>query len=292
MEAAAENLTPVILELGGKDPFIVFDDAEFPHVVDVALRSIIINCGQNCIAAERFYFQDGIYDKLVSAFLEGYKKIKQGTQDCGCMTMPAQLQIVEDLINDAVAKGAKIETGGKRNKELGNLYFEPTVLTNVDHTMRVMNEEAFGPIMPIYRFKTEEEVIKLGNATPYALSASVFSKDYKKAERVGKQLISGMLTINDWAVSYLIQALPFGGCKVSGFGKFNGPEGLRDYCNGKSVVSDRFPIRTTTPRFLKYPVPEAGPKIVSQAINLIYSRSIGERLMGGVRLVNLLILGK
>merc|ERR1712146_7966 len=145
--------------------------------------------------------------------------------------------------------------------------------------------------MLILKFSTEEQVISMANSTRYGLAASVFSTDYARAQRVANAMHSGMATVNDWAVSYLIQSLPFGGVKISGYGHFNGKEGLRGFSNIKSCVNDRFPIRTQTPSFLKYPVPEAGPQIVSSAIGMIYGRALVDRAASLVRMLKLIVLG-
>jgi acyl-CoA reductase-like NAD-dependent aldehyde dehydrogenase len=281
MQAASERLTPVILELGGKDPFIVFDDANLDHVADIAIRAAFINCGQNCIAAERFYVQAGIYDRFVATITQKAKSLRQegAVLDAGAITMPSQVTIIEGLVNDAVAKGAKAVVGGKKHPTLPGLHFQPTVLLDVTQDMKVVNEEAFGPLMPIVKFTTEEEVIAMANRSVYALAANVFSSDYKRAERVAKQLVCGMLVINDWATVPLIQSLPFGGCKASGFGRFNGPEGLRGFSRQKAVVTDRFPgMLTQTPALLRYPLPLATVPMLPHIFNALYGTGAGPRL--------------
>jgi acyl-CoA reductase-like NAD-dependent aldehyde dehydrogenase len=288
MAGAAATLTPVILELGGKDPLIVLEDADFDHAVEVALRGVFVNCGQNCIAAERIYVSEKIFDKFekvvaekVNAFRQGPAILGKCTYDCGSMTMPRQLEIVDELVQDAVKNGAKILAGGERNQEFSEgLFYKPTVLSNVHQNMRIVNEEAFGPVMLLIKFKSDDEVIKMANGTPYALGCSIISNDLKRAERLAKKIVSGMVTINDFGVSYLIQNLPFGGVNISGFGRFNGPEGLREFSRTKSVVTDRFPgVLTKAPRFTRYPIPDAAPALVQSAICLFYGE---ENIMGKI----------
>lgn len=301
MEAASSNLTPVILELGGKDPFIVLDDAELEHAEELALRGVFINQGQNCLAAERIYVHRAVYDKFCDNITKRVKALRQGcpctttegqagkTLDCGAITMPRQLEIVEELVNDAVQQGATLCAGGKRVEGSNGLFFAPTVLKNVTHDMRVVLEEAFGPVMLLIPFDSDEQVIGFANSTQYGLGCSIFSTNYARAESIGKKIVSGMLTINDFGLSYLIQAVPFGGVKISGFGRFNGVEGLREFSRQKTVVTDRFPLRTKPPRFTKYPVPDQGPAIIHHAMIAVYGNAIKARISSAIRLVSLLL---
>lgn len=204
--------------------------------------------------------------------------------------MPAQVDIVDNLVTDAVKNGAKILAGGCRNAKYseGNWY-EPTVISNVKHDMRIVNEEVFGPVALLIKFSTEDQLVEMMNSTVYALGCSILSGNVARAEKVGKRVVSGMLTINDYGVSYLVQSLPFGGVKDSGFGRFNGPEGLRGFSREKSVVSDKFNgMVTPVPRLILYPVAEVAPKIIREAIRALYLPSIPARLGA---LVNLIKLG-
>lgn len=293
MQSCSENLTPVILELGGKDPMIILDDAEFDHAVDVALRGVFINQGQNCIAAERIYVQRKIYDRFCNVIQSKVSQMRQGPPigrcvlhdgeqpvDCGAITMPAQLQIVDRLVKKGIEEGAKVLSGGRKPDQdaLYPLFYPPTVLCDVRQDMEIVRTEAFGPIMLIIPFDSDEQVIEYANGTDYGLGCSIFSNNYSRAEAIGKQIASGMLTINDFGLSYLIQNLPFGGCKVSGFGRFNGPEGLREFSVIKSVVTDRFPVRTRAPRFTQYPIPIRAPLLVQNAVTLLYSGDLKKKV--------------
>lgn len=288
MKAASATLTPVILELGGKDPFIVFSDAEFEHCIDIAIRGAFINCGQNCISAERFYIEDSLYDKFVAEVTKRVRTLQlgvadlEGKQRCdfGAITMPSQVDNYKALIADAVAKGAKIQVGGETYRDdtgvrtgKAGCYFAPTVLAEVNHSMRIANEEGFGPIMSCIRFKTETELVRMANCTSYGLGSSIFTTDYAKAERISAQLRTGMTTINDFGMVPMVQCLPFGGVRDSGFGAFNGPEGLRGFSRTHSVVTDRFPVRSQTPKFLQYPVNASAHKIAQAAVAMIYAPS-------------------
>jgi acyl-CoA reductase-like NAD-dependent aldehyde dehydrogenase len=284
MKAASATLTPVILELGGKDAFIVFDDVDFEHAVDIAIRGAFINCGQNCISAERFYVQSGVYDRFVAEIKKRLSTLEQGASsidgqrcDFGAITMEPQIKVFSELITDAVNKGAKLEMGGARftdEKRAGKgCFWQPTLLTGVTHAMRIANEEAFGPVMSVIKFTTEAEVVKMANCTEFGLGSSVFTTDYAKAERITSQLYTGMTTVNDFGMVPMVQSLPFGGVRSSGFGAFNGAEGLRGFSRTHAVVTDRFPVRSQTPKFLQYPVNKNAVHVTQAAVSMIYGKS-------------------
>jgi acyl-CoA reductase-like NAD-dependent aldehyde dehydrogenase len=291
MRAASANLTPVILELGGKDPFIVFDDVNIPNVADVAIRGAFINCGQNCIAAERIYVHEAIYDKFIEEVVSRMEKTAQGPSligkrryDFGAITMKNQAKSVENLVQDAVKKGARLVMGGHRIAEDskheckderadGGVYFEPTILADVTHKMEIANEETFGPVMTIIKFSNEDELIDMVNCTAYGLASSVFSGDYSRAERVGNRVVAGMCTINDFAMVPMVQSLPFGGVGHSGFGAFNGKEGLRGFSRTRSVVTDRLPFPMAAPAFLQYPVASNAKDIVKHGVRMVFGDS-------------------
>merc|ERR1711879_164450 len=222
MATASQNLTPVILELGGKDPFIILKDAELDHAIEVALRGVFVNQGQNCIAAERLFVESEIYEEVCDKVASVANKFRIGCPpcsivvedastvvDCGAMTMPSQVKKVDALVQDAVAKGAVVLAGGKP-MECNNehqLLYPPTILTNLNKSMKIVNEETFGPVMLIMKFSSDEEVIEMANDSEFGLGCSIFSKNYKRAEAIGREIESGMCTINDFGVSYLIQNL-------------------------------------------------------------------------------------
>jgi len=242
MEKAAKHLIPVELELGGKDPMIVFEDAYIERAVNAAVWGSLFNCGQVCVALERIYVQESVYDEFVKKVVENVKNIKQGWDtkgefDIGCLASEDQVKIVEDHISDAVQKGAAILTGGKRKGK--TLFFEPTVIVNVDHSMKIMREETFGPVVSIMKFTDEEEVVRLANDSMYGLNASVWTKDKEKALRVSRAIITGGVSVNN---ALMVQAnfnLPYGGVKQSGFGRYHGPYGLRTFSNIKAVIIDK-----------------------------------------------------
>ena len=282
MKACADKFVPVTLELGGKDPLIIFDDCELDQAVTIAMRATFWNSGQNCIGAERIYVQAGIYDKflaLVTPKIKGLRQgdASQGTFDIGAFGIPQQAGNVETLVKDAVGRGAKVIVGGKQAKNV-HQGFEPTLLVNLTHDMDIVKEECFGPIMSVIKFTTEAELLAGVNGSKFALGASIFTRDYKRADRLSKEISSGMVAINDWGLSAMVTSLPFGGQKVSGFGRFAGPEGLRDFCHLQSVVTDRLPIRTPQPPWLAFPLPDYAPDIMKNALGIIYAHGARAKL--------------
>jgi acyl-CoA reductase-like NAD-dependent aldehyde dehydrogenase len=259
----------------------VFDDCEWAQVIQVAVRGAFLNCGQNCISAERFYVHSAVYERFLAEAAALVAQLRQGDSsasggprcDIGAITMAPQLRNVEELVADAVLKGARVVCGAKRAASsalASGLFYEPTILGDVTHAMRIANEEAFGPVMSVIKFDSEEHLLKMVNSTEYGLGSSLFTRDYARAQRVQRALQSGMVVVNDFAMVPTVQSLPFGGVKSSGFGAFNGPEGLRAFCATKSVVTDRFPVRTYAPKFLQYPMPKQTPEIVKEAMKMVY----------------------
>ncbi len=281
LAASAETLTPVILELGGKDPMIVCDDADIEQAVHNALVGTLTSAGQLCMAAERIYVFAPVYEQFLARISGIASKLRQGPPlgpdkvDVGAMTMPGQVDIVERLVNDAISKGARAVVGGKRGA-VGN-YFEPTVLVDVDHTMAIMREETFGPIITIMKVADEAEAIRLANDSAYGLSSSVFTRDRARGERIASQIVAGSTVVNDFAMHYMAQDLPFGGVRGSGFGRLNGPEGLRAMCNIKAVVSDLLPLHSA---LKMYPVAPGAYDTARGVFKILYSSSVVGRLRG------------
>lgn len=245
MAAAAQHLIPVDLELGGKDPAIVFDDVDLEGTANGVVWAAFTNAGQSCTSIERCYVHKGIYDAFVEHVVELTKKLKSSTPerdlgdamacDVGCMTVEFQLKTIEAQLQEAVEKGARILCGGERIP--GTLHFPPTLVVDVTHEMQLGSEETFGPVLPIMNFKTEAEAIQLANDSPYGLSASVWSKDMDRAERVARALKVGNVSINNHMLTEGNPALPFGGVKDSGFGRCKGEWGLMTFSNVKSIIS-------------------------------------------------------
>ena len=242
MERAARRLTPVSLELGGKDPMIVLDDADVDLAAHAAVWGGLFNAGQMCVSVERVYVMEPLYDRFVDAVVRDVKALQVGAGDgphFGSMIDDQQRTIVEKHVADAKSKGARVLTGGERADGPGSFY-PPTVLVDVDHSMECMTEETFGPTLPIMKVTSVPEAIKLANDSPYGLSASVFSGDIERAKDIAAQLDCGAVNINDVVANLMCTTAPMGGWKDSGIGaRFGGAEGLRKYCRMETVVEPR-----------------------------------------------------
>ncbi|MEX0767331.1 MAG: aldehyde dehydrogenase family protein [Microthrixaceae bacterium] len=275
MAAAADNLTPVLLELGGKDPMIVCADADLGRASKGAVWGAFQNSGQTCMSVERFYVDQSVFEEFLELVLKETAQIRQDASggDIGSMTFAPQIKIVEDHLADAVKKGARIVAGGKRLEKTG-LWFEPTVLVDVDHTMSIMTEETFGPVMPIMSVADTEEALRLANDSVYGLNSSVWTTDAELAHSVANRLEAGNVCINDCIVSYAIPGLPFGGVKQSGIGRVHGAEGLREFSALKSVMS----TRVNAPRELWwFPVPQALEALGVQSMRARFGSTLATR---------------
>lgn len=279
MAAAADTLTPVLLELGGKDPMIVCEDADVTRAARGAVWGSMQNAGQTCMSVERVYVAEAVYDEFVDRVVGEVEAIRQdasGTGDIGSMTFAPQVDIVERHVSDAVDKGARVLTGGRRRDEPG-LWYPPTVLVDVDHSMEVMREETFGPVLPIMKVRDGEEGLLLANDSPYGLNSSVWSADEDRGISIANRLQSGNVCINDCIVSYAVTGLPFGGVKESGIGRVHGPEGLREFCHVKAVLGQK----VRTPRELWwFPVPKGLDRLGIASLRLRFGSSLATRLKG------------
>ena len=244
MARAAETLTPVSLELGGKDPMIVLADADLDRAANAAAWGGMMNSGQICMSVERIYVEEPAYDSFVAKLTAAVAKLRQGAdgkgfgKEVGAMTSPNQTAIVEDHVSDALASGAKALTGGKRVPGPGD-YFEPTVLVDVDHSMKVMRDETFGPVVGVMKVRDAEEALRLANDSRYGLSGSVFGEK-ERAEQVARRVECGAVNVNDVLVNYAAMDVPMGGWKQSGIGYRHGEPGIKKYCRTESVVITRF----------------------------------------------------
>ena len=285
MQAASESLTPVVLELGGKDPLIVCDDANLEQAADAAMLGVFTACGQMCVGAERIYVFDQVHDAFIKILDRRVAELRQGPPlgselvDLGATTMPAQLEIIESLVQDAVDKGAQLIHGGKKGAHQTGQYYEPTLLTEVNHTMRITQEECFGPVMVIMRVQDETEVIRLANDSRYGLGSSVFTRNQERGIKIAKAIRSGMSVVNDYGIAYMMQDLPFGGVGISGFGRINGPEGLRACCHQKAIVSDRVSFGKS---FAVHPIRAQSFDLVENAIQCIYGRQTRNRAQAAI----------
>jgi acyl-CoA reductase-like NAD-dependent aldehyde dehydrogenase len=239
MTAAARHLTPVLLELGGKDPAVVCADADLDRAARGVVWGAFVNAGQTCASVERVYVEASVAESFVAKVVEETGRLRVGGADgdMGPMTMERQRRIVEEHVADAVARGATVRTGGVTPKGPG-WFYPPTVLTGVDHTMRVMTEETFGPVLPIMAVPSLEEAIRLANDSEYGLTASGWTRDPEVARRLAAQLSAGVVTINDCVYSYGEPTAPWGGVRHSGIGRTHGVLGLREMVAAKYVAAE------------------------------------------------------
>ncbi len=234
-EQCAPTLKKMSLELGGNAPFIVFDDADLDAAVEGAMASKYRNTGQTCVCANRLLVQDGVYDAFMARLKVAVQALKVGNGleagvGQGALIDQAAVDKVEELVADAVKNGAEVVLGGKRHA-LGGTFYEPTILANATDRMRIAREEVFGPVAPVFRFKTEEEAIRMANDTEYGLAAYFYARDVGRVWRVGEALEYGMVGINSGIISTAVA--PFGGVKQSGMGREGGAAGIEEYLSTK-----------------------------------------------------------
>ncbi|MEZ4269112.1 MAG: succinic semialdehyde dehydrogenase [Myxococcota bacterium] len=264
---AARRLIPCTLELGGKDPMVVLRDADLDRAAAAAVWGAFFNAGQMCMSVERVYVEETVHDAFVQRVVERTRQLRQGIDgdydhDIGSMTRPSQVETVEAHVRDAVERGARVLAGGQRATELGENFYPPTIVVDVDHSMLLMRDETFGPVLPIMAVASASEAVRLANDSPYGLNACVWSQDKALARRVAGQIRSGSICINDVVISYGLPELPFGGEKESGVGRRHGPGGLRKYAVEQSVAEDRLGLRSE-PHW--YPYSKRTMRIVARA---------------------------
>ncbi|HSK64977.1 MAG TPA: aldehyde dehydrogenase family protein, partial [Pyrinomonadaceae bacterium] len=246
-EAAAKRLMPVVLELGGKDPMVVLDDANVENAARAAVWGGFANAGQACASVERCYVHESIAGQFTKLVVDETRKLKLGPPDgdavdVGAMTNERQLRIVEDHIQDALGHGAKVETGGHRAfAKTAGWFHEPTVVTNVDHSMDLMRVETFGPVLPIMTFKTDDEAVRLANDSTYGLTASVFTTDIGRGRRLAERIDAGTVMINEVVYTHAIAQTPWGGVKQSGYGRTHGKLGLLELVSAQHIHVNRVP---------------------------------------------------
>ena len=245
-EAAAKHLTPVVLELGGKDPMIVFEDANLENAARAAIWGAFCNSGQACASIERCYVHQSIADKFIDIVVKETKLLKQdkpstGDIDVGAMTNQEQLEIVEDHVSDAIQRGAQLRAGGHRLNESRGWFHEPTVVNGVDHSMKLMRDETFGPVLPIMTCRTDEEALSLANDSIYGLTASVFTGNLSRGKRIAEQLDAGTVMVNEVVYTHAVAQTPWGGVKQSGYGRTHGSLGLLELVSAQHIHVNAMP---------------------------------------------------
>jgi acyl-CoA reductase-like NAD-dependent aldehyde dehydrogenase len=287
MASAAKNLTPVVLELGGKDPAVVCRDADLGRAAKGIVWGAFLNAGQTCASVERVYVEAPVAEAFVAKVVEETKRIRTGDPaaavvDMGPLSLERQRRIVEDHVEDAKARGANVLTGGARPEGPG-FFYPPTVLTNVDHGMKIMREETFGPVLPIMSVPSLDEAIRLANDSPYGLTASGWTRDAATARRLERELEAGVVTINDCVSSYGEPTAPWGGIRDSGVGRTHGLAGLREMVQVKYVSRDD----SRRPALWWFPYDEEYGRLMAASGPALHSPSLWTRLVHQLRLAAL-----
>ena len=287
MELASRNLTNTVLELGGKDPMVVLKDADLDRASQGAVWAAFMNSGQSCASIERVYVAKDIEEAFTAKVLELTKRIKVGNPlepgvDMGPMTVLSQLELVEEHIRDARQKGARVLFGGERIRDLPGYFIRPAVLTNVNHTMKIMTEETFGPVIPMMSFSDVEEAIALANDSHYGLTGSVWTRDKKMAAALADRLEVGTVTVNDHMFSFTEPAAIWGGPKQTGMGRSHGRYGHLHLMNIKYVSQD-FQKKKAQLWWFPYTSPKS--EIMEKATVLIHHERKREKIKAALGLL-------
>lgn len=284
-QIAAARLLPVVLELGGKDPMLVLEDADIDVASSGAVWGAFVNAGQTCLSIERCYVQRNIYPAFLKACVDKASRLRVGNgmnpeSDVGPMISEGQLRIVEQQLEDAKSRGARVLTGGARLPELGKNFYAPTVLSDVNHEMRIMREETFGPVLPVMPFDTEAEAISLANDSEYGLAASVWTRDHSRGDSVARRIAAGTAMVNDVVSCFGISEAPHGGIKASGMGRTHGRFGLDEMVRIKYLDHDRLPGMK---KIWWYPYGERLTRQIEGFLDLQFAISAGQRIQGILR---------
>lgn len=295
LKEAAERLTPVSLELGGNAPTIVLRDADLDNAVAGNIWAAFFNCGQVCASAQRLYVDREIAGRFIPRFVEEAQKLRVGVArkgdfsvDLGALTSEAQLKIVEELVEDARARGANVLTGGKRRPDLPGFFYEPTVLADVPRDARIWREEVFGPVIALSTFEGEEEAVRLANDTQYGLMASVWTSDIARGERLARQIRSGTVVVNDHAMTHGIPEVPWGGVKESGIGRTHGEAGLLEFVEHRHIhVNRRSGLRAPW----WFPETRSAYEAIKASAEALGGSGLGRRLQAGYRAAKAIFFG-
>ena len=280
--AAAARLLPVVLELGGKDPMLVLDDADVDVASSAGVWGAFLNAGQTCLSVERCYVHHDLYEKFLAACVEKTQRLRLGVgaeenADVGPMIHQNQLRIVETQVEDAVARGARVLVGGSRATELGGNFYRPTVLADVTHEMRIMREETFGPVLPVMAFDNDAKAVALANDSVYGLAASIWTRDSARGEKLARQIQAGTVMVNDVVSCFGISEAPHGGVKSSGVGRAHGRFGLEEMVRLKYVDADLMPAMK---KVWWFGYGENFTRQMKGFIDLQFSQNWGQRLRG------------
>jgi acyl-CoA reductase-like NAD-dependent aldehyde dehydrogenase len=283
--AAAERLLPVVLELGGKDPMLVLDDADIDVASSAAVWGAFVNAGQACLSVERCYVHRSLYEQFTSACARKAKQLRVGngmdpSTDVGPMIHERQLQTVEAHVDDAKFQGARILAGGSRLPDLGPNFYAPTVLADVTHEMRIMREETFGPVLPVMPFDDDDEAVRLANNSEFGLAASIWTRNSSRGERLAARIRAGTVMVNDVIACFGISEAPHGGVEASGLGRTHGRFGLDEMVRLKYLDVDLMP---TMKKVWWYGYGERFRRHIESVLDLQFSRNLTRRLRGAVQ---------